>query len=207
MNPLAFLNPLNAAADTATKLVDLWLKLDDRKKRETASMIADLDDLLEQLRKTHSTIVKLVSPLRRIQDDPVTFKDDFTAVYNDFRDFYDAYDFLDERTHCHKITQVRGRIQKRKPRFGSDAEWNELDKTLDDLTNWDIGVIDDQFKPFMESFDATMNSIKRSVDTFDTAGAIVEKNAFLQGLGSEYDRNKAKLEQMTDAIGTLEAGL
>lgn len=100
---LDFLNPLNIAASAVKSLIDAWNTIKDRKDRETTSMIVDLTDLMEELRKTHSTIVKLVSPLRRIPDAPATFGSDFKIAYNDFRDFYDAYDFGDARTHCHKI--------------------------------------------------------------------------------------------------------
>src|SRR5271166_2482713 len=60
------------------------------------SIRADLLSLMEELRKTHATIVKAVSPLRRIPDDEATFANDFRAVYADFRDFYDAHDFWEE---------------------------------------------------------------------------------------------------------------
>src|SRR5438105_2657017 len=73
---------------------------------------ADLLSLMEELRKTHSTIVKAISPLRRVPDDAATFARDFGAVYNDFRDLYDAKDFWEERTHCHKIRLILEKLEK-----------------------------------------------------------------------------------------------
>ena len=90
MNPLDFLNPLNIAAEAIKKLVDVWTTLKDRKDRETTSIIADLTDLIEELRKTHSTIVKLVSPLRRIADDPMAFGNEFKKVYSQTSPVFDA---------------------------------------------------------------------------------------------------------------------
>jgi hypothetical protein len=78
---LGFLNPINAASSAIKSLVDVWNTVKDRKSSETASMLADLTSLLEELRKTHSTIVKLVSPLRRIPDTPASFADDFKKVF------------------------------------------------------------------------------------------------------------------------------
>lgn len=207
MNPLDFLNPLNIAAEVIKKLVDVWTTLKDRKDRETTSIIADLTDLIEELRKTHSTIVKLVSPLRRIADDPMAFGNEFKKVYNDFRDFYDAYDFGNERTRCHKIRQIQNRMLKRKPLFGADAQWNQLHASLGALSNADFDIIDNQYKPFMASFDKTMNSINQHVDNNVIPLAIAEKAAFLASLGPDYDKNKRMLEEMTDTIGTLTAGL
>ncbi|HKP48317.1 MAG TPA: hypothetical protein VJT50_17070 [Pyrinomonadaceae bacterium] len=207
MGPLDFLNPLNIAAEATKKLVDVWSTIKDRKNRETTSMIADLTDLIEELRKTHSTIVKMVSPLRRISNNPVTFGDDFRSVYDDFRDFYDAYDFGDERTRCHKIRQIQNRMLKRKPLFGAKEQWNQLHLSLETLNNADFDIIDNQYKPFMLSFDQTMNRIKQHVDVNNIPAAITEKEAFLASLGPEYDQNKSMLEEMTDTIGTLTAGL
>ncbi|MGB7621849.1 MAG: hypothetical protein WBN92_05820 [Terriglobia bacterium] len=204
---LDFLNSLNVAATAAKSLVDVWSTIRDRKDRETASMLADLTDLMEELRKTHSTIVKLVSPLRRIPDSPSTFVNDFKNVYNDFRDFYDAHDFGDERTHCHKIIQIQNRMLKRKPLFGSNQQWTDLYASLKALANADLDIIDYQFKPFMAWFDQTMNRIKSLIDNNDLTQAISEKRAFLGSLGQEYDKNKAMLEEMTDTVGKLTAGL
>jgi hypothetical protein len=204
---LNFLNPLNVAAKATKSLVEVWNTFKDRKDRETASMIADLTDLMEELRKTHSTIVKLVSPLRRIPDSTSTFGDDFKNVYNDFRDFYDAYDFGNERTHCHKIRQIQNRMLKRKPLFGTNQQWTELYASLDALSNADLDIIDHQFKPFMSWFDQTMNRIHNLVDNNDITQAIAEKKTFLACLGQEYDKNKGMLEEMTDTVGKLTAGL
>lgn len=207
MSALDFLNPLNIAADAIKKLVDVWTTLKDRKDKETTSMLADLSGLMEELRKTHFTIVKLVSPLRRTADDPMVFGKEFEGVYNDFRDFYDANTFGDERTRCHKIREIQNRMLKRIPLFGSNVQWNQLDTSLGALSNADLNIIDNQYKPFMEWFDKTMKSIKQHVDNNDIPLAIAEKTAFLASLGPEYDKNKKMLEEMTDTVGTLTAGL
>jgi hypothetical protein len=207
MDPLDFLNPLNIAAEAIKTLVDVWTTLKDRKDGETTSIIADLTDLIEELRKTHSTIVKLVSPLRRISDDPMAFGNEFKKVYNDFRDFHDAYDFGNERTRCHKIRQIQNRMLKRKPLFGADAQWNQLHASLGALSSADFDIIDNQYKPFMASFDKIMISINQHVANNDIPLAIAEKAAFLASLGPDYDKNKRMLEEMTDTVGTLTAGL
>lgn len=207
MNPLDFLNPLNIAAEAIKKLVDVWVTIKDRKDRETTSMLADLTDLIEELRKTHSTIVKMISPLRRITNNPATFENDFKSVYDDFRDFYDAYDFGEERTRCHKIRQIQNRMLKRKPLFGANEQWDQLHTSLGALSYADFDIIDNQYKPFMASFDQTMIRIKQEVDNNNIPLAIAEKEAFLTNLGPEYDKNKRMLEEMTDTIGRLTAGL
>lgn len=204
---LDFLNPISVAASAIKSLVDVWNLIKDRKDCETASIIADLTGLMEELRKTHSTIVKLVSPLRRIPDSPATFAGEFKGVYFDFRDSYDAYDFGDERTHCHKLQQIEKRMLKRKPVFGTKQQWTELYQIIGPLQRSDVDIIENQFKPFMAWFDQTMKGINQLVDANDINQAILEKKAFLGTLGPEYDRNKAMLEEMTNTIGRLTSGL
>jgi hypothetical protein len=206
-NPLDFLNPINVAVEAGKNVVDVITGLKDRHDRETTSFTADLTDLIGELSKTHATIVKMISPLRRIKDDPATFGDDFRAVYNDFRDFYDAYDFSNERTHCHKIRQIQHRMLKRKPRFGSTQQWDDLYQSLSYLGNSDSDIIEDQYRPFMAWFDRVMKKIAEEVDRGDISQAITEKRAFLADLDPEYERNKAMLETMTNLVGKLTAGL
>ncbi|MBI4790778.1 MAG: hypothetical protein HY782_27430, partial [Chloroflexi bacterium] len=132
---------------------------------------------------------------------------DFVAVYNDFRDFYDAYDFGDARTHCHKLRQIRMRMGRRQPRFGTNTQWQELFSTLHALDNADLDIIDYHYKPFMREFDSAMNRIYNHVQSNEIPQAIAERNVFLASLGPEYDKNKATLEDMTDLVGDLTAGL
>lgn len=207
MTPLDFLNPLNIAAEAIKKLVDVWGAIKDRKDRETTSMLADLTGLMEELQKTHSTIVKMVSPLRRTTDNPATFGNDFKSVYNDFRDFYDAKDFCDERTRCHKIRQIQQRMLKRKPLFGADEQWEQLHTSLEALSDADSDIIEERYIPFMASFDQAMNRIKQEVDNNNIPLAIAERDSFLSTLGPEYDKNKRMLKEMTNTVGTLTAGL
>ena len=204
---LDFLNPINAASSAIKSLVDVWKLNRDRNDQLNSSAIADLTGLLEELRKTHSTIVKLVSPLRRIPDSPTTFAADFNNIYFDFRDFYDAYDFGNERTHCHKVNQIQNRLFRRKPIFGSEQQWAQLQQDLAALADADFDIIDSQFKPFMEWFNATMDTIKRYVDAGAIDQALQAKKAFLDDIGPEYGKNKGMLEEMTNSIGHLTSGL
>jgi hypothetical protein len=206
-SPLDFLNPINMAVEIGKSLVGMVTSLKDREDREVTSIAADLQELIAELRRTHATIVKLVSPLRRIKDDPATFADEFRQVYFDFRDAYDAYDFGDERTHCHKIMHVQNRMMKRKPHFGSTQMWDELYRRLKTLSNADLDIIDHQFKPFMSWFDSAMQKINGLVDLDDIPQAIAEKRAFLAALGPEYNRNKFMLDEMNDLVAALTAAL
>jgi hypothetical protein len=89
---------------------------------------------VEELRRTHSTIVKAISLLRRIPDNEATFPENFCAVYNNFRDFYDVYDFWGERTHCHKVERILKRLEKRDAAIMSSTEWAQLQPNLIELT-------------------------------------------------------------------------
>jgi hypothetical protein len=201
--PLDFLTPVNTAVSIVKSLLDEWRKVQDRQDSANKAIAADLMGLLEELRKTNSTIVKLVSPVRRIKDDPQTFAGEWQNVYADFRDAVDAYDFIEERMHCHKIEQIRTRMSKRKPRFGNAAQWQQFDQILIALGSADFGIIDLHYKPFVANLDAAMRQIDGWVQANDPAQAIAAKQTLLADLAPGYDQTKALLTEMSDAIAQL----
>ena len=201
--PLDFLTPVNTAVSIVKSLVDEWRTMHDRQDSANKAIAADLMGLLEELRKTNSTIVKLVSPVRRIKDDPLTFAGEWQNVYADFRDAVDAHDFIEERMHCHKIGQIRFRMGKRKPRFGKDAQWQQFDHALDELSNADLGIIERHYRPFVARLDAAMRGIDGYVQTNNPAQAIAEKKIFLADLDPGYAKTKALLTEMSDLIAQL----
>jgi hypothetical protein len=201
--PLDFLNPVNTAVSIVKSLVDEWRKMQDRQDSANQAITADLVGLLEELRKTNSTIVKLVSPVRRLKDNPQTFAAEWQDIYADFRDTVDAYDFIEERMHCHKIGQIRFRMGKRKPRFGKDTQWQQFDRALDELSNADLSIIDRHYRPFVADVDAAMRRIDGFVQANDAAQAIAEKKTLLANLDPGYAQTKARLAEMSDLIAQL----
>jgi hypothetical protein len=201
--PLDFLTPINTAVSIAKSLVDEWRKMQDRQDSANKAIAADLMGLLEEMRKTNSTIVKLVSPVRRIKDDPQTFAGEWQDIYADFRDTVDAHDFVEERMHCHKIGQIRFRMRKRQPRFGQDTQWQQFDRVLDELSNADLGIIDRHYRPFVAELDAAMRRIDGYVQANNSAQAIAEKKILLAHLNPGYDQTKTLLAEMSDLIAQL----
>ncbi len=174
---------------------------------ESESIRADFLRLMEELRRTHSTLVKAISPLRRIPDDEETFEEDFRAVYYDFRDFYDAYDFWEERTHCHKIAQIMWRLERHDSPITQTDEWGRLREKLQVLSEADLDVIERYYRPFMERFNEIMVEIDRLVGNGEIAQAITLKRVFLGELDSQYDGIKEMLRVMTATIAEIEQSL
>lgn len=174
---------------------------------ESESIRADFLRLMEELRRTHSTLVKAISPLRRIPDSEDTFEEDFRAVYYDFRDFYDAYDFWEERTHCHKIAQIMYRLERHDSPITQTDEWGQLREKLQVLSEADLDVIERYYRPFMERFNEIMVEIDRLVGNGEIAQAITLKQVFLSELDSQYAGIKEMLRVMTDTIAEIEQSL
>ena len=168
-----------------------------------AGIVAVLTELMVELRRTHSTIVKLISPFRRIEDIPNTFSRDFKAYYNDFRDFVDTHDFIDERTHCSNIALINNRLLKTKSRLAGTREWQTLQSQLYNLATMDEDVIEEQYVPFVGRLDAAMKSICDLVDLKQINDAIAKKRELLAVLEPEFEKTKAKLGKMNDTINTL----
>jgi hypothetical protein len=174
---------------------------------ESESIRAEFLSLMEELRKTHSTIVKTISPLRRVQDNANTFASDFEAVYNDFRDFYDAYDFWEERTRCHKIRQIGERLEKHRSPITQTPEWVQLRRNLDGLYQGDTDLIDAYYRPFMTRFNDVMAKIHQHVVQQEIGEAITLKRVFLDELTPQYDGIKQMLGLMTNTIANIELSL
>ena len=168
-----------------------------------ASITAVLTDLMVELRKTHSTIVKLISPFRKIEDNPGTFSKDFRAYYSDFRDFVDSHDFIDERTHCHRIAQIENRLLKYKSPLVDTAEWKTIQSQLNSLTSWDEDVIERQYVPFVRNLNGAMKGINELIDGRQLAEAMAKKRELLATLEPEFQKTKAMLVRMNDTINTL----
>lgn len=174
---------------------------------ENETVREDLLSLMEELRKTHSTLVKAISPLRRVPDTPGVFEPKFREVYNDFRDFYDAYDFWDARTHCHKVGQIQYRLQKSRAPITQTPQWIQLQGYLSALSNADMDVIEQHYRPFMQRFNEVMMDINRQITNGDVSGAIKLKQAFLDELSPQYEEIKKILSEMTETIAEIEDGL
>lgn len=203
LNIAIHLQNVNDAASAARTIVMNLSKSD----LESEAIRAELLGLMEELRKTHSTLVKAISPLRRLRDDPQIFQDEFPAIYNDFRDFYDAYDFWQERTHCHKVRQIRGRLEKHQVAIAQSPQWIQLQGYLAALSNADMDVIESHYRPFMEQFNQVMLEINERVKKGEVAQAITLKQVFLDALAPQYDAIKDVLRLMTDTIGEIEVAL
>lgn len=174
---------------------------------ESETIRTDLLRLMEELRRTHSTIVKAISPLRRIPDNEATFAKDFGAVYQDFRDFYDANDFWEARTHCHKVAQIYHRLGQHKAAITQSNEWAQLGQNLMSLTQMDWDVIKQHYEPFMRRFNDVMVEIDRLVRSGQVVQAITLKHVFLDELSSQYDGIKEMLSLMTTTIAEIETRL
>jgi soluble cytochrome b562 len=192
-------NDISKATNTFVELIS------SRKEDDFVNtrIVGILTDLMVELRKTHSTIVKLISPFRRIQNNHKTFSRDFKAYYNDFRDFVDTNDFIDERTHCSKIQQIKEKLLKLKSPLYDTSEWQVLQSQLTYINNMDEDVIEYHYVPFVERLDDAMKSIYESVDNKKLSDAIAKKQALLAGLEPEYEKTKVMLSKMNNTINTL----
>lgn len=203
LNIAIHLQNVNDAAGAARAIAMTLTKGD----LESETIRAELLGLMEELRKTHSTLVKAISPLRRIRDDAQTFGQEFGEVYNDFRDFYDAYDFWQERTHCHKVSQIRARLEKHQDALTRTPQWMQLRNYLGKLSDADTDVIEYHYRPFMERFNRVMTEINARVNKGELAQAITLKQVFLDELTPQYDAIKNALRSMTETIGEIEQAL
>lgn len=196
------LGGVNNTASAVSALAEL-MRSRTKDDLMNAGIIASLTELMEELRKTHATIVRLISPFRRIEEDSAEFSRDFKAYYSTFREFVDTHDFIDERTHCSKISQIKARLRMRGSSLEGTTEWQTLQSHLEDLTSFDTDIIEGHYVPFVKSLDSAMKSIYDLVDHGQIKDAIAKKRELLAVLQPEFEKTKEMLCTMNDTINTL----
>jgi hypothetical protein len=172
-----------------------------------AVMVAAFMALMMELRRTHATVVRLVNPLRRVADAPATFAADFKPVYDDFRDFYDVQDWINERTHCSLIREIKGYMlshaQANTP--AEAAGWQALETSLNALDNFDTDLIEMIYVPFVNRVNATLKEIDARIMSHHVDEAIALKQNLLAILEPQYDKTRDMLNQMNATFEALKA--
>ena len=78
---------------------------------DTSGTLAEqLEAFLGQWRQSHQALVELESSLRRIEDNPQTFGQDFTRFYNDFLDYYNSETWVDEESMIRAVVNLRDEV-------------------------------------------------------------------------------------------------
>jgi hypothetical protein len=193
------LQPVEEATMAARAVTPLL----SQKDKDDTNIIADLDALTDELSKTHKTIVRVLSPLRRLRDDPATFGEKFREFYNDFKDFYDSQDYQAERTRCHVIRRFQSRLNRYSTSVSNSAEWQRLQSNLSALNSYDQDIIEHHYVPFMGQLMHSINAIMQLVDSGQIDEAIAQKKSLVSLLDPQYDKTKQMLHEMTDLSGAL----
>lgn len=168
------------------------------------SVAADLDTLMKELRRTHQTLVTKLDPVWSLKDNPATFAKRFDSAFTKYRTFYLSKDLGEERTHCHVLGQIGRQLAAARPKGdASDATWQQLESLLRQLNDYDIDVIEEHYRPFMDSVYKTLNQINALIGAGDVAQAIQLKQALVAQLEKDYAAMRANFDEMGDIIGKI----
>jgi hypothetical protein len=168
------------------------------------SVAADLDTLMKELRRTHQTLVTKLDPVWNLKDNPATFAKRFDSAFTKYRTFYLSKDLGEERTHCHVLGQIGRQLAAARPKGdASDATWQQLESLLRQLNDYDIDVIEEHYRPFMDSVYKTLNQINALIGAGDVAQAIQLKQALVAQLEKDYAAMRANFDEMGDIIGKI----
>lgn len=203
---LQFLQPLDLASGLASAIAPQLAQATAPIGAPTPAAL-QLRNLVEELRRTHKTLVDLLDPLWDIDDVPATFAAAFKPVYRQFRRFYNGNDLGNSRTHCHIIRSIRDDLHSARPRGGADeAAWAQMEGILAQLGNSDQDIIEARYRPFMRQVYEILGDIDALLNAQppDVAQAIQIKRALQDKLQDGFDATKAKFEEMNDTIDRLD---
>ncbi len=203
---LQFLQPLDLASSLASAIAPHLAQTTAPVGAPTPAAL-QLRNLVEELRRTHKTLVDLLDPVWDIDDAAATFAATFKPVYRQFRRFYNGNDLGSSRTHCHIIRAIRDDLYRARPQGGADeAAWAQMEGILAQLGNSDMDIIEAQYRPFMLKVYDILGDIDGLLNAQppDVAQAIAIKRALQDKLQDGFDATKAKFEEMNDTIDRLD---
>lgn len=164
-----------------------------------------LEGFLGQWRESHQALVDLDSGLRRIEDDPQTFAQDFDTFYDDFKDYYNSQTWVTENSLIQNVQNLRDQVlPKLEPRMERTA-FNRVRQTLDQHIGSRRKLVMG-FDGFLESMDRGLTEIKGLVDAGQIDAAIQRKREFELEIAPNLGNSRHLLRQMSQQIDTV-AGL
>jgi hypothetical protein len=198
---LHFTQPVDAAAGLVRQVIQQSPTL-------PKTVAADLAELMKELRRTHQTLVDKLDPVWNLKDNPNTFPKRFDSAFTKYRTFYLSKDLGDERTHCRVLGQIGAVLAAARPHGdASDATWQQLENLLRQLNDYDTDVIEQHYRPFMDSVYKTLNQINALLNAGDVAQAIQLKQALVNKLEQDYAAMRANFDEMGDIIGKINTAM
>jgi len=175
-----------------------------RRQDHGQQLVDDLQQLIEELSKSHKVLVDFASDFRRVGNDAATYAGNFEAFYYKFKNHYDSEAWVDADTSCRKIRELRDRALPALRPLLDDATFEPLRAELDLLADSDTDLLT-FFRTYLDAMNAAVEEIWTKLGAGDLPGAILSKRDFEAQISPSFRRSKATLGQMTGSLGHVSA--
>lgn len=184
--------------DTAFLAVDevlLNARLEDHGER----LVEDLNELVNELSKSHGIQVEVASKFRRTGRDPQNFVQKFGDFYYDFKEYYDNQTWLKEKTSCARIDALRAEILPKLSPLLSPVNFALLKEELNMLSNADNDLVR-YFNEYINIMNTAVEEIWADLDSGKIESAIQLKRDFEAQISPSFQRSKVMFERMSHNI-------
>lgn len=167
-------------------------------------LIAGLEELVDELRKTHGALVQIAGSFRRTGEDPKTFRKNFRAFYYQFKDQYDNATWVDQQTSASAVIALRARILPRLAPILPAQSMDALRQELDALSSADQELTR-YFQTYMDQMNTAVEQIWALLNARKVRQAITAKQDFEAQISPGFQRSKQMFERMGRSIHVAQA--
>jgi hypothetical protein len=167
-------------------------------------LVANLQELVDELRKSHGALVEVATNFRRTGQDPKTFISQFQEFYYQFKAYYDNQTWVSEQTSADRIIDLRARILPRLAPILNDAAMDQLRKELAEMSDNDANLVQ-YFQAYLDEINAVVDQIWQLLSRRKVEEAIQAKRDFEAQISPSFQRSKKMFERMGEGIRGVRA--
>ena len=167
-------------------------------------LVDSLEALLKELSQSHAGLVKAASNFRRTGSDADTFKQQFEAFYYDFKEYYDAEAWVDEKISAGKIVDLRAKILPKLAPILDDAAMDTLRAELNRLSSAD-GELVSFYKDYLDQMNEMVEQVYAKLGQNQVAEAIQLKRDYEAQISPGFQRIKSMLSRMEGSVNIARA--
>lgn len=187
-----------AHADSAYAAVDEAISA-ARLEEHGQELMDKLQELVDELRKSHGALVNVASDFRQTGHDPKTFAKNFETFYYAFKKYYDLQTWVPEATSCSRIATLRAQILPRLAPILGDVAMDALRHELDYMSESDLSLVR-YFPEYLDTMNTAVEQIWTALGQRKVKKAIQIKQDFDAQISPSFLRSKKMFEQMGQSI-------
>lgn len=162
-------------------------------------ILGQVNDLIEELSKSHRLLSDLTGDFRRTGRDPATFAQNFEPYYYQFKDLYDGQTWTHEGSSCTKIGVLGAQVLQIAGPYLKAEDRDRLQDEIQALVGSDYNLIH-FFRQFLDQMNAAVEQIWDLIQQGLVNEAVQAKLTFEAQISPSLRRSKEIFEQMTGSL-------